>query len=170
LKRGPEADVAPLLGPAVVARLLPQQPPLRMVDFVLVFEPAPTPTLVAGRHIPPDDPLLSAHFPGEPIWPGVLTIEGLGQSCLILMRLRALTLELSGLSAGDVPMALEAPGPLAVLGSVDVKLMAPVLPGSTLHYRVTLTHELSDSARFAVQAEVAGQVVARGGLATSRLR
>lgn len=33
-------------------------------------------------------PILAGHFPGEPVWPGALQVEAIGQAGLCLIRLR----------------------------------------------------------------------------------
>jgi len=76
---------APLhLGPDVVALLLPHRRPFLMVDSVEAYEPGPQPTLRAARHISANEPVFDGHFPGLSLWPGVYTIEGMGQSANLL--------------------------------------------------------------------------------------
>jgi 3-hydroxymyristoyl/3-hydroxydecanoyl-(acyl carrier protein) dehydratase len=54
-------------------------------------------------------------------------------------------------------------------GAVDVKLMEPVFAGSTIHYRVALTHEMQTARRFEVQATVRDRPVARGSMTSAML-
>lgn len=72
------------LGPDVVALLLPHRRPFLMVDAIEAYEPAPQPTLHAVRNISANEPIFEGHFPGLSLWPGVYTIEGLGQSANLL--------------------------------------------------------------------------------------
>ena len=135
------------LGREAVLRLLPHRPPLLLVDGVDDVRMDP-PSLRAHRHISPDEPVLTGHFPDRPIWPGVYTIEGLAQACALLAALRG-----------------EGPAPFGVLlAGVEVKLTAPVLPGDRLEYHVAWTHSVPPVHRFSVAAEVGRRTVARGVL------
>lgn len=80
------------LGPDVVTRLLPHRRPFLMVDSIVGYARAPRPSLCASRVISANEPVFEGHFPGLHLWPGVYTIEGMGQSCNLLRIL----LELQG--------------------------------------------------------------------------
>lgn len=158
----PELD----LGPAIVERMLPHRRPFLFVDRVTHFLGGARPAIRAVRAIDAADPILVGHFPGAPIWPGVLTIEGMGQASALLATLAAL----DGAEPGRLPEGLVARlaavgTPLVGLGAaVDVKLTAPVLGGDTLVYEVELTHRMDALARFEVRAHVEGREVARGSM------
>ena len=58
--------------------LLPHRPPFRFVDAVdsvVVGESA-----VARLRVTGDEPFLAGHFPGNPVFPGVLQLEALAQT------------------------------------------------------------------------------------------
>jgi len=179
------------LGADVVQRLIPHRRPLLMVDGVLAYRHGARPALWAHRHISANEQVFDGHFPGLHLWPGIYTIEALGQTallCSIVMRLvhgheaaggtadevyRALrSLERPTARLGDPASAVEGPlaglGPpdarAGVAGHVDVKLLAPVFAGSELRTLAVLTHQVDTLARFDVTAEVDGKPVARGTL------
>jgi 3-hydroxyacyl-[acyl-carrier-protein] dehydratase len=172
------------LGPDVIAQLIPHRRPFVMVDAVVAYRHGATPTLWASRSISANEDVFAGHFPGCHVWPGVYTIEGLGQSTLICAIVATLIRERerTGGTAAEVYDALlalqrqavqpfaratGAPAGLEVgrggmAGHVDVKFLAPVFAGCRLDYVVTLTHVVEPLARFDVEAFVDGEPVARG--------
>jgi 3-hydroxyacyl-[acyl-carrier-protein] dehydratase len=180
----PPRDAQPLrLGPDVISQIIPHRRPLVMVDAVVAYRHAPAPTLWARRQISANEDIFTGHFPGYHLWPGVYTIEGLGQSTLIcaIFALLVREREQAGGTAAEVYDALRArqraaaqpfarpAAPLepraaraGMAGQVDIKFLAPVFAGSQLDYVVTLTHLVEPLARFDVEAQVDGEPVARG--------
>jgi 3-hydroxyacyl-[acyl-carrier-protein] dehydratase len=67
---------------ALVA-LLPHRPPFRFVDGVDACDPAGT--VRAHYLVTGDEPFLAGHFPGNPIFPGVLQLEALAQAGAIAL-------------------------------------------------------------------------------------
>lgn len=178
------------LGSAVVELLIPHRRPFLMVDGVVRFTAAPKPTIEAVRHVSMNESYFDGHFPGMLLWPGALTMEGLGQSAVILQVLVRLLREAD--ERGEDPEeVLEAlrnldrgfrlhpgyrseasdpllvrlasrPGEMAVGAAVDIKFLKPVLPGCRLDYSVELTDRFGEQVRFAVEATVEDEPVARG--------
>jgi len=64
-------------------RLLPQRPPILMLDKVVDIVPGEAG--VGVKHFQADDPCFAGHFPGQPILPGVLAIEALAQTALVAL-------------------------------------------------------------------------------------
>jgi len=63
--------------------LLPHRPPFRFVDGVDACDPAGT--VRAHYLVTGDEPFLAGHFPGNPIFPGVLQLEALAQAGAIAL-------------------------------------------------------------------------------------
>lgn len=78
------------LGPDVIGQLLPHRAPLALVDRVLGYCREPGPEIRASKFIATNEPVFAGHFPGLHLWPGVYTIEGLGQTCGLLTTIAAL--------------------------------------------------------------------------------
>jgi 3-hydroxyacyl-[acyl-carrier-protein] dehydratase len=177
-------------GSAVIELLIPHRRPFLMVDTVEHFSGTPRPGIRASRHVSMNETYFDGHFPGMPLWPGALTMEGLGQSAVLLQTL----VRLEGLARarGEEPESVlealrnldrgfrlhpgyradgvealrtelrSAPGSLAVGAAVEMKFLKPVLPGCRLDYAVELTDKIGDQMRFSAEASVEGEPVARG--------
>ena len=178
-----------LLGPDVLALLLPHRRPMVMVDRVDSYE---RPRLTATKLISANDPIFEGHFPGLHLWPGGLTIEGLAQAANVLTAIMALEdaavaagkpvdvvvrglcdlerrfkLETKATTEGESLERQLSVDPLARMGfttRIDVKLLRPVFAGQVLTYDVTLTHVAQGMGRFDVGAAVDGVPVAAGSL------
>lgn len=178
------------LGADVVQMLLPHRRPFLFVDGTLSLVRGPRPSLRAQKLVSANEPVFEGHFPGLSLWPGVYTIEGLGQTANILVVLLAMFegFAREGLAEEEVMSALlgleartrggrraesstettllarlGAPiSRMAYAGAIDVKLIEPVYAGAVIEYRVTLTHVLANAKRFDVEACVSDRPVARG--------
>jgi 3-hydroxyacyl-[acyl-carrier-protein] dehydratase len=64
--------------PRALVALLPHRAPFLFVDGVDACEPAVT--IRAHYRVTGDEPFLAGHFPGNPIFPGVLQLEALAQA------------------------------------------------------------------------------------------
>jgi 3-hydroxyacyl-[acyl-carrier-protein] dehydratase len=100
--------------------LLPHRPPFRFVDDVESLEPGGT--VIASYRVTGDEPFLAGHFPGNPVFPGVLQLEALAQAGAIAVL-------------ADERYA----GRLPLFGGVEkVRFRRLVRPGDTLRLEVAL--------------------------------
>jgi len=178
------------LGPDVIRLFLPHRRPLLMVDRITGYEPGEVPALRAERHISANEEVFAGHFPDLHLWPGVYTIEGMGQSCNLLEVLDGVrrAWQAEGGDGAEMLAALRNlelgftlhPGfareqaetllarlpsssaHIGVSGGVDVKLLYPVFAGQCLEYEVKRTHVIGELVRYDVQASVQGRQVAVG--------
>jgi 3-hydroxyacyl-[acyl-carrier-protein] dehydratase len=186
------------LGSNVVELLLPQKRPFLMVDGIESFAMSPHPTLEAFRHINANEAVFEGHFSGLHLWPAAFTMEGLGQTGILLVTV--LTLRRVAEAEGvDPDAALEElrnlergfrlqpgfrqdeaeaftlrlrqgrPG-FAVGTSVEMKFPRPVFAGQRLAYRISLTGEHPGGVRFEAEASVEGSVVASGVMMGALIR
>jgi 3-hydroxyacyl-[acyl-carrier-protein] dehydratase len=143
------------LGRTEIEALISHRPPILLVDEVTAFYAAPRCELRANYLVTPDHVVLAGHFPNQPVWPGVLTIEGMAQAANLLAVL------LGRLQAGE---AAQQQGWLA---AVEVKLLHPVRPGDRLDYAVRLRSTHANVQRIDVSAGVGRREVAHGSIAVA---
>jgi 3-hydroxyacyl-[acyl-carrier-protein] dehydratase len=143
-------------GAVPLEALIPQRPPLLLVDRVGGVRGGARPAVAASLDITGSEPVLAGHFPGRPVWPGSYTIEGLAQTCALV----------AGLSLGEsVGGAREGKlARVALVAAVKVKLTGVVTPPARLDYFVELINQVDDITRFAVEASVAGREMATGSI------
>jgi 3-hydroxyacyl-[acyl-carrier-protein] dehydratase len=184
-----EAEIHPTVGPEIVQLFLPQRRPFLMLDRLQSLSLDTPPTLHGCRYVSANEPVFEGHFPGRPILPGAMILEGLAQCCAVLAALvslqlpeRTLWAELVNLERGlahdpahDAERAqrfrgsLQHPGAPGVAGATSLKFIRPVRPGCRLDYRVSLTRQLGQAAHFSLTALVDGVPVTRGSLTAGRL-
>lgn len=141
-------------GELPVLDFLKQRFPFQMVDKVLSWEKGRE--LVAVKNVSVNEPPFLGHFPGVPVFPGVLTIECFAQAAAILVRL----------TEGE-----EVEGVFDAIGSVmDFRFLKPVLPGDRIETRVTITKVVGSNRIFEGKCTVDGDVVATGKLTFGKLK
>ena len=64
-----------------IKEILPHREPMLFVDEVLE---SAADHIVAVRRLRPEEPFFAGHFPGRPIFPGVLQVEALAQASALL--------------------------------------------------------------------------------------
>lgn len=106
-----------------IVKLLPHRYPFLLVDRITEFEPYKR--IVGYKNVTANEEFFQGHFPGEPIMPGVLIIEAMGQTGGILSRL-------SMLENDDQA----EPRLVIFMGMDKVKFRRQVVPGDQLKFVV----------------------------------
>lgn len=123
--------------------LLPHRYPFLMLDKIVEMEPQKR--IVGIKNVTINEPFFQGHFPGHPIMPGVLLIEGMAQ-------------------AGGVLALLSDPEPekkVLYFMSIDkAKFRKPVLPGDQVRFELDVIRQRGNIKSFKALALVDGVVVA----------
>ena len=123
-----------------VMKILPHRYPFLMVDKIIKIEGN---KIIGLKNISVNEPVFQGHFPGHPIFPGVLQLEAIAQVAGILMLKQA-----------------ENFGRLAYfMAAESVKWRKPVRPGDTLTIDVELVKSRGKIGRAKGLCKVDGEVV-----------
>jgi 3-hydroxyacyl-[acyl-carrier-protein] dehydratase len=109
-----EREHGPALNRAAVQALLPHRRPFLFIDRVTRLDPAGG-TIAARYNLRGSTAILAGHFPGRPVWPGVLQIEAVGQAGLCLVR------RMQGSSGGPAR-------PFGLTHVLSARFASPVVP------------------------------------------
>ncbi|MCK6508874.1 beta-hydroxyacyl-ACP dehydratase [Myxococcota bacterium] len=77
------------LGRDAIKQMIPHREPFLLLDQIDTVDLSQV-AMIARRTIDPSDPILRGHFPGDPVYPGALLLEMLGQAMLCLNHLNNL--------------------------------------------------------------------------------
>jgi len=108
---------------AGLIRQIPTQYPFVLVDRVVEHDPSGR--LVAIKNVTGSEEFFEGHFPGAPVMPGVLLMEGLAQAAGIWL-----------LHDAPDPSRLE----VHLVGIDDAKFRRPAVPGDQLRLEVRVLH------------------------------
>ena len=126
-----------------ILSVLPHRYPFLLVDRVLEMEALKR--VVAIKNVTFNEPCFNGHFPGRPVLPGVLLIEGMAQAGgLLLLQ--------------HVP---DRSKKLLYFAGIDgAKFRRPVVPGDQVRYEVEVLRFRSVHCKLAGKVTVDGKVCA----------
>jgi UDP-3-O-[3-hydroxymyristoyl] N-acetylglucosamine deacetylase / 3-hydroxyacyl-[acyl-carrier-protein] dehydratase len=129
-----------------IQRILPHRYPMLMIDRVLKVDGDSR--AVGIKNVTFNDVVIQGHYPGSPIFPGVLIVEAMAQLGGILLSQK-----------------LEHTGKLAVLLSMDkVKMRQPVVPGDQLLLEANAVRVKSRTGHVRCQAFVGDKLAAEADI------
>jgi 3-hydroxyacyl-[acyl-carrier-protein] dehydratase len=126
-----------------ILSVLPHRYPILLVDRVLELEPKKR--IVAVKNVTINEPYFAGHFPGRPVVPGVLLVEGLAQAGGLLLL-------------HDLPN--RADKLIYFMGIEEAKFRRPVVPGDQVRYELDVLRLRSAYCKLAGKVLVDGQLAA----------
>ena len=127
-----------------IKKYLPHREPFLFIDGVV--EIIENETIHARKLISKDEYFLEGHFPGNPIFPGVIIIEALGQA--------------SGILGFTTMKKTPEEGSIYVLAGVDkVRFRRRVRPGDTIDLYSKVVSEKRGIWKFDCKAELKNEIV-----------
>ena len=125
-----------------IMKALPHRYPFLMIDRIINMQGDNS--AIGIKNVTINEPHFQGHFPGDPVFPGVLMIEGMAQT------------------AGVLCIAATGAQPKSVFFlTIDkAKFRKPVRPGDTIEYHMDRITRRKSMWWYRGEAKVAGQVVA----------
>ena len=137
-------DTLEAMGIQEILKALPHRYPFLLIDRIINIRGDES--AIGIKNVTINEPHLQGHFPENPIFPGVLLLEGMAQTggavCILANRQNGQT-------------------PRVYLMTIDkAKFRKPVVPGDTIEYHISKKSRRRNMWWFRGEAKVAGQLVA----------
>ncbi|MCH7825068.1 MAG: 3-hydroxyacyl-ACP dehydratase FabZ [Acidobacteria bacterium] len=130
-----------------ILEILPHRYPFLFVDRIEEMEPGRR--IVGIKNVTINEPFFQGHFPGNPVMPGVLILEAMGQVATVLF------LAEEEMRAGH----------FAYFAAADkIRFRRPVVPGDQLRCEVEVLRVRRKSCKVQARATVEGELVAEARL------
>jgi 3-hydroxyacyl-[acyl-carrier-protein] dehydratase len=136
-----------------ILKFLPHRYPLLMIDRVTNIDGDSAG--IGVKNVTINEPQFQGHFPGEPVMPGVLLIEGMAQTAGVLCV---------------IAQGLDAPRLVYFMTIDKAKFRKPVVPGDVVEYHMTKERQRGSIWRFHGEAMVGDQVVAQADVSAMIVR
>jgi 3-hydroxyacyl-[acyl-carrier-protein] dehydratase len=132
---------------AAILKMLPHRYPFLLVDRVIDIHGDDRG--IGIKNVTANEPHFQGHFPDNPVFPGVLMIEGMAQTAGVLCI---------------ATMPASRPRSVFFLTIDKAKFRKPVVPGDRLEYHMTKIAHRKSMWWYRGEAKVDGQIVAEAEL------
>ncbi len=127
-----------------IQKVVPHRYPFLLIDRVI--ERIPDERVVAIKNVTVNEPFFQGHFPGQPVMPGVLIVEAIAQTALILI---------SDDGGDKIPL---------FMGIDKARFRRQVVPGDQLRIEVELSQMRRNVCRAHGLVTVAGEKAAEADI------
>lgn len=135
-----------------IMKLLPHRYPFLMVDRIIEIDSDNS--AIGIKNVTANEPQFTGHFPGKPIMPGVLLIEGMAQTAGAICALK------DGIG-----------GNLVYFMTIDnARFRKPVVPGDRVEFHVAKLKQRGTIWKFHCDAKVDGLLVAEADIGAMIVR
>jgi len=130
-----------------ILEILPHRYPFLLVDRIVEMEPRKS--IVGIKNVTMNEPFFQGHFPGNPVMPGVLILEAMGQVAAVLFLH----------DEDDMKNRF-----VYFAGADKVRFRRPVVPGDQLRCEIEVLRVRSKSCQVLARATVDGELAAEATL------
>lgn len=133
-----------------IIKVLPHRYPFILIDKIEVLEQGQS--LIAIKNVTINEPFFQGHFPGQPVMPGVLSLESMAQAGAFLM-----------LSQVEDPLSKNM-----FFSTIDnAKFRKPIVPGDQLKIHMELVKRKLSICKFHGKCYVDEKIVAEAFLSAN---
>jgi 3-hydroxyacyl-[acyl-carrier-protein] dehydratase len=137
-------EAGPAIDYAEVLRLIPHRYPMLLVDRCEDYRPHES--IVGIKNVTFNEPWTQGHFPENPVMPGVMIVEAMGQTGAVLMS-KSLNADVTNKT-------------IFFTGITEARFRQPVRPGAVLRMEVTVLRHRGDIFKFGGKAYIDGKLAA----------
>ena len=126
-----------------ILELLPHRYPFLLVDKII--EMRGDESCIGIKNVTFNEPQFNGHFPGRPVMPGVMLIEGMAQT--------------AGALCVNSKLGTSRPKVVYFMTIDNAKFRKPVVPGDVVEYHMTKMRQRANMWWFRGEAKVMGKIV-----------
>mgnify|MGYP001293641835 FL=1 len=136
-----------------IIKILPHRYPFILIDKIEILEKGKS--LIALKNTTINEPFFQGHFPGQPLMPGVLSLEMMAQAGSFLM-----------LSEIDDPLSMN----MFFSGVDSARFKKPIVPGDQLKIHMELVRKKLNLCKFHGQCMVNDTLVAEASFSANLVK